>query len=64
VNDPALLELFTCLREADLPLGLAEYYLLLEATHAGFGTRDRNALGKIPKRRTNRANASKIAKVL
>jgi uncharacterized protein with von Willebrand factor type A (vWA) domain len=44
VNDPALLELFTCLREAGLPLGLSEYHLLLQAVHAGFGTRDRTAL--------------------
>ncbi len=47
MNDPALLELFTCLREAGLPLGLAEYHLLLQAVHAGFGTRDRPALAQL-----------------
>ncbi|BAY13984.1 hypothetical protein [Calothrix sp. NIES-2098] len=47
MNDPALLELFTCLREAGLPLGLAEYHLLLQAVHAGFGTHDRTALAQL-----------------
>lgn len=47
MNDPVLLELFTCLREAGLPLGLAEYHLLLQAVHADFGTRDRDALAQL-----------------
>jgi uncharacterized protein with von Willebrand factor type A (vWA) domain len=47
VNDPALLELFTCLRKAGFPLGLAEYHLLLESINAGFGTRDRTALAQL-----------------
>jgi uncharacterized protein with von Willebrand factor type A (vWA) domain len=47
VNDPALLELFTCLRKAGLPLGVAEYHLLLRAINRGFGTRDRDALSQL-----------------
>ncbi|MEH2026504.1 VWA domain-containing protein [Nostoc sp.] len=47
MNEPALLELFTCLRKAGLPLGLAEYHLLLESINAGFGTRDRTALAQL-----------------
>ncbi|MEH2125898.1 VWA domain-containing protein [Nostoc sp.] len=47
MNDPALLELFTCLRKAGFPLGLAEYHLLLESINAGFGTRDRTALAQL-----------------
>ena len=47
VNDPALLELFNRLREAGLPLGLEEYYLLLQALDAGFGNDDRNALAQL-----------------
>ncbi len=41
MNEPALLELFNCLREAGLPLGLAEYNLLLQAISGGFGTSDK-----------------------
>ncbi|MCW5315159.1 hypothetical protein GTQ43_15485 [Nostoc sp. KVJ3] len=47
MNDPALLELFTCLRKAGFPLGLAEYHLLLESMNAGFGTSDRTALAQL-----------------
>ncbi|MBE9105403.1 hypothetical protein IQ229_10760, partial [Nostoc cf. edaphicum LEGE 07299] len=47
MNDPALLELFTCLRKAGFILGLAEYHLLLESINAGFGTRDRTALAQL-----------------
>ncbi|MBN3995195.1 MAG: VWA domain-containing protein [Nostoc sp. NMS2] len=47
MNEPALLELFTCLRKAGFPLGLAEYHLLLESINAGFGTRDRTALAQL-----------------
>ncbi|MHC5929198.1 hypothetical protein [Nostoc sp.] len=37
VNDLPLLELFTKLREAGLPLGIEEYQLVLQAMQAGFG---------------------------
>ncbi len=47
MNEPALLELFNSLREAGLPIGLAEYNLLLEAISGGFGTRDRDALAQL-----------------
>lgn len=47
MNDPVLLELFNCLREAGIPLGLEEYYLLLQALHDGFGTKDRHALAQL-----------------
>ncbi|MBD2525182.1 hypothetical protein [Nostoc sp. FACHB-133] len=47
MNEPALLELFTCLRKAGFPLGLAEYHLLLESINAGFGTRDRTELAQL-----------------
>ncbi|BAZ10732.1 VWA containing CoxE family protein [Calothrix sp. NIES-4071] len=47
MNEPALLELFNCLRKAGLSLGLAEYNLLLQAINAGFGTRDRDALAQL-----------------
>ncbi len=47
MNEPALLELFNCLRKAGLSLGLAEYNLLLQAIDAGFGTRDRDALAQL-----------------
>jgi hypothetical protein len=47
VHDPALLELFTCLREAGLPLGIAEYHLLLESINGGFGSRDRDNLAQL-----------------
>lgn len=47
MNEPALLELFNCLRKAGFLLGLAEYNLLLEAIDAGFGTRDRDALAQL-----------------
>ncbi|MGC1309033.1 MAG: hypothetical protein WA885_17540 [Phormidesmis sp.] len=47
MNDPALLELFTRLRKSDIPLGVAEYHLLLQAMDAGFGTGDREALAQL-----------------
>lgn len=47
MNEPALLELFNSLREAGLPLGLAEYNLLLQAISGGFGIRDRDALAQL-----------------
>ncbi|MFN6563857.1 MAG: hypothetical protein RMY28_029230 [Nostoc sp. ChiSLP01] len=37
VNDLPLLELFTKLRQAGLPLGIEEYQLVLQAMQAGFG---------------------------
>jgi len=46
-NEPALLELFNRLREAGLPLGLEEYYLLLQALDAGFAKDDRNTLAQL-----------------
>lgn len=45
-----LLELFTKLREAGLPLGIDEYRLLLRALQAGFGTADREALSFLCKK--------------
>lgn len=42
-----LLELFTQLREAGLPLGIPEYQLLLRALQSGFGVRDRMALRRL-----------------
>lgn len=44
VQDLPVLELFTRLREADLPLGIDDYQLLLRALQAGFGIADRDAL--------------------
>ncbi|MBD2592835.1 hypothetical protein H6G74_00635 [Nostoc spongiaeforme FACHB-130] len=42
-----LLELFTRLREAGLPLGIDEYHLVLKALQAGFGTADEEALAEM-----------------
>lgn len=42
-----LLELFTQLREAGLPLGIGEYQLVLKAWQAGYGTKDRAALARL-----------------
>lgn len=47
MNELPLQELFTRLREAGLPLGLAEYRLLLQALQGGFGLRDRAALRQL-----------------
>ena len=47
VQDPPLLELFIRLREADLPLGIDDYQLMLRALQAGFGIADRNALVRL-----------------
>ncbi|MEJ6485986.1 hypothetical protein N0Y54_32770 [Nostoc punctiforme UO1] len=46
-NNLPLLELFTRLREAGLPLGIDEYQLLLEAMQAGFGITDTAALKRL-----------------
>ncbi|MGC1308134.1 MAG: hypothetical protein WA885_12975 [Phormidesmis sp.] len=42
-----LLELFTRLRQAGLPLGMTEYRLLLQALQSGFGLPDRAALARL-----------------
>lgn len=42
-----LLELFTQLREAGLPLGIDEYRLVLTALQEGFGTTDQKALAEL-----------------
>ncbi|MEH2138180.1 VWA domain-containing protein [Nostoc sp.] len=47
VNDLPLLELFTKLREAGLPLGIDEYQLVLQAIQAGFGINDQAALKRL-----------------
>jgi uncharacterized protein with von Willebrand factor type A (vWA) domain len=47
VEDLPLLELFTRLREAGLPIGVAEYQLALRALQDGFGVGDRQALARL-----------------
>jgi uncharacterized protein len=47
VNDLPLLELFTRLRQADLPLGIDEYKLLLNALQGGFGISDSASLRRL-----------------
>ncbi|MDB9529066.1 hypothetical protein PN498_23940 [Oscillatoria sp. CS-180] len=42
-----LLDLFTQLREAGLPLGIGEYQWVLKAWQAGYGTQDRAALARL-----------------
>ncbi|MGI8504544.1 MAG: hypothetical protein ACR2LR_25960 [Hassallia sp.] len=42
-----LLDLFTRLREAGLPLGIDEYRLILEALQKGFGTTNQEALAEL-----------------
>ncbi|WP_211178494.1 MULTISPECIES: hypothetical protein [Brasilonema] len=42
-----LLDLFTRLREAGLPLGINEYHLILRALQEGFGTADHEALAEL-----------------
>ena len=42
-----LLELFTRLRQAGLPLGMNEYHLVLQALQSGFGIPDRQALARL-----------------
>lgn len=42
-----LLQLFTQLRKADLPLGIDEYQLVIRALQAGFGISDRAALKRL-----------------
>lgn len=47
VDELPLLELFTRLREAGLPLGMNEYQLVLRSLQAGFGIQNREALAKL-----------------
>ncbi len=47
VEELPLLDLFTELREAGLPLGTDEYRLVLQALQGGFGVRDRAALKRL-----------------
>lgn len=47
MNDIPLLELFTRLRKAGLPLGIDEYQLVLQAMQAGFGIADKVALKRL-----------------
>ncbi len=47
VNDLPLLELFTKLHEAGLPLSIDEYKLVLQAMQAGFGINDQAALKRL-----------------
>jgi len=42
-----LLDLFTRLREAGLPLGINEYHIFLRALREGFGTTDQEALAEL-----------------
>jgi hypothetical protein len=42
-----LLDLFTRLQEAGLPLGINEYHILLRALREGFGTADQEALAEL-----------------
>ena len=47
VDELPLIELFTNLREAGLPLGIEEYKLLLKALQKGFGISDRPSLKRL-----------------
>lgn len=47
IEDLPLLELFTRLQKASLPLGIGEYKLLLQAIRGGFGFPDRPALARL-----------------
>ncbi len=47
VTMPPLLDLFSQLREAGLPLGIGEYQLVLKAWQAGYGRQDRAALDRL-----------------
>jgi uncharacterized protein with von Willebrand factor type A (vWA) domain len=49
VEDLPLIDLFTQLRAAGLPLGIDEYKLVLQALQNGFGVSDRNALKRLCK---------------
>jgi uncharacterized protein len=47
VDDLPLLELFTCLREAGLPLGISDYEAALRSLQKGYGLPDRAALVRL-----------------
>ena len=47
VDELPLLELFTRLRQAGLPLGMNEYQAVLQALRCGFGIPDRQALARL-----------------
>ncbi|MGB3790655.1 MAG: hypothetical protein WA949_21790 [Phormidesmis sp.] len=47
VNELPLLELFTRLRQAGLPLGVNEYQLVLQALQSGFGLPDEAAIARL-----------------
>ena len=47
IDELPLLELFTRLRQAGLPLGVTEYQLVLKALETGNGIADREALGRL-----------------
>ena len=48
-QQPPLLQLFNHLRQADVPLGVDEYELLLIALRGGFGTPDLEAVATLCK---------------
>lgn len=47
MDDLPLLELFTCLREAGLPLGISDYEAAIRAIQKGYGLPDRAALARL-----------------
>ncbi|BAY19993.1 VWA containing CoxE family protein (plasmid) [Anabaenopsis circularis NIES-21] len=47
MDDLPLLELFTRLRQAGLPLGVDDYQSMLQAVQAGYGLPDRDALARL-----------------
>ena len=47
LNEIPLLELFIRLRQAELPLGIDEYELLLEALRTGYGIKDLDSLKRL-----------------
>lgn len=47
MDEIPLLDLFTRLKDAGLPLGVAEYQLALQALQAGFGLADRESLARL-----------------
>lgn len=47
MDDLPLLELFTCLREAGLPLGISDYEAAIRSLQKGYGLPDRAALARL-----------------
>lgn len=47
MDDLPLLELFTCLREAGLPLGISDYEAVVRSIQRGYGLPDRAALARL-----------------